>query len=155
MTNDERRHDVAVIGAGGAGSMAHLRAVLNGDDSVIFTGDPTTKRKGRSTWVTHVDNIPGMHELGRPITAAANGTLKWIAADETLNHNHTVVKAAVTKVDRDGDDGFVLHWSEKGEARSLRARFVILATGIMDVQPEIGGSIKPILPFANRGDVHY
>ena len=31
----------------------------------------------------------------------------------------------------------------------MAARFVILATGVMDVQPLIGGSIQPILPYSN------
>lgn len=153
MTSEDR-HDIAVVGAGGAGTMAYLRGVLNGDRTVLFTGDAQTKRKGRSTWVMHVDNIPGMHEVSRPIGSTSRSTLDWIAGQEVLKELGSVEKGAVERIER-LDEGFRLHWSEKGEARSLDARFVVLATGIMDRQPEIGGSIKPILPYANRGDALY
>ncbi|MCP4590091.1 MAG: hypothetical protein GY842_05055, partial [bacterium] len=65
---DRERVDIAVIGGGGAGTMAYLRSVLNHDRTVLFMGDAETKRKGRATWVGEVDNIPGMHDLKRPIT---------------------------------------------------------------------------------------
>lgn len=146
--------DVAVIGAGGAGTMAHLRAVLNGDRSVLFSGDADSKRKGRATWVAEVDNMPGMHGLKRPITSSTGSTLKWLEAQPELAGAHEHVKAKVTSLTQ-VEGGFELGFSRKGEARTRRARFVVVATGVMDVQPEIGGSIAPILPFANRYDVLY
>ena len=147
-------HDIAVIGAGGAGTMAYLRAVLNHDSVVMFTGDGATKRRGRATWVADVDNIPGMHDVKKPITSTSSSTLKWIAKQPSLHEKGTVVKGVVTKVERDGDE-FVLHYSLKKWALKRRAKFVILATGLMDQQPLIGDSIAPIFPYANRGDAIY
>ena len=49
------RTGIAVIGGGGAGTMAYLRAVLNMDPSVLFLGDADSKRKGRATWVLEVE----------------------------------------------------------------------------------------------------
>ena len=66
--------DIAVIGAGGAGTMAYLRGVLNGNTAALFTGDADSKRKGRATWVMDVDNIPGLHDLNRPITKTSTTT---------------------------------------------------------------------------------
>lgn len=147
-------YDVAVIGGGGAGTMAFLRAVLNWDRSVLFLGDAAAKKRGRATWVSDVDNIPGMHDLKRPITSTTSSTLKWIKSQANLKDKASIVKASVTRVEK-RDNGFVLHFDEKGGPRHVTARFVVLATGIMDVQPNINGSIEPIFPFANRGDVLY
>ena len=41
----------------------------------------------------------------------------------------------------------------KGE--SYHSEFVVLATGIMDIQPVIGKNIRPILPYANVQLVDY
>ncbi len=151
--SENKIHDVAVIGGGGAGTMAFLRAVLNGDDSLLLSGDATTARKGRATWVAEVDNIPGMHGLKRPITSTTKSTLSWLQSQDWLRDRAAQISASVTKLEKQGDI-FVLHHGKDGEGRS-RARFVILATGVMDVQPQIGGSIEPIFPFANRGDILY
>ena len=151
---DSEIFDLAVVGAGGAGTMAYLRGVLNGNRAALFTGDADSKRKGRATWVVEVDNIPGMHDLNRPITKTSASTLKWLAGQETLKDFGTVMKSKVTSI-RKQDDLFVLEHASRKETGELRARHVILATGIMDVQPEIGGSIEPIFPYANRGEALY
>ncbi|HHI79484.1 MAG TPA: NAD(P)/FAD-dependent oxidoreductase [Planctomycetes bacterium] len=145
---------IAVVGGGGAGTMAYLRSVLNGDRTAFFLGNADTKRKGRAIWVQDVDNIPGMHGLQRPITNTTKDTLKWLKAHKEIGYHGEAFKASVTKIERRGEL-FVLHYEDKREACTLRARYVILATGIMDRQPEIQGSIKPVLPFANRGDFIY
>lgn len=151
----EQLYDVAVIGAGGAGTMAFLRAVLNNDRSVLFIGDATTKKRSRATWVYDVDNIPGMHGLKRPVTATTASTLRWINSQETLRDNATTLRAAVTSVVKQGEH-FVLSYQLKSEPKKqITARYVILASGIMDVQPKIDGSIEPFFPFANRGDFLY
>jgi len=151
---EETIYDLAVIGGGGAGTMAYLRGVLNGNRAVLFTGDADSKRKGRGTWVMEVDNIPGMHDLSRPITKSASSTLKWLGAQEGLQEFGTVMKAKVTAVRR-VDDHFVLDYASRKDSASLRARHVVLASGVMDVQPLIGGSIEPIFPYANSGEAIY
>jgi thioredoxin reductase (NADPH) len=150
----EDLYDVAVIGGGGAGTMAFLRAVLNFDRSVLFIGDANDKRRGRATWVSDVDNIPGMHDLQRPITSTTTSTLKWIAGQENLRDVGTTLKASVTNV-RKADEHFVVTYETKSDTKEIAARFVILATGLMDRQPEIDGSIETLFPYANRGDLLY
>lgn len=148
--------DIAVIGGGGAGIMAYLRAVLNCDQTILFQGDADTKRRGRATWVHEVDNIPGMHDLKKPILNTAKSTLNWIKNHPNLKAYGTVVNGKVDRIEPLGDQaGFRLHYTEKKEARSTVVRAVILATGIMDIQPVIGGSIEPIFPYANVGHVLY
>ena len=151
-------YDIAVVGAGGAGTMAYLRAVLNGDKSVLFSGDSETKRKGRGTWVAEVDNMPGMHDLKRPITSTTKTTLQWMAKqDELKDWRHEIkgVVSSVRLIENEGDRHFELTYKNKKEEKTVTASYVINATGIMDIQPYINGSIKPILPFANRYDVLY
>lgn len=147
-------YEIAVIGAGGAGIMAHLRAVLNRDRSVIFKGDANDKRRSRATWVFEVDNIPGMHGIKNPIQASSTQTLKWIKDNEQLKDYSTDLSAKVTRIEP-LEQGFRLHYTEKKQEKTLEAAYVILATGITDVQPLIQGELKPIFPFANRGDILY
>ncbi len=146
--------DVAVIGAGGSGTMAYLRAVLNRNKAALFLGDADSKRKGRATWVAQVDNIPGMHDLKRPITSTTRSTLDWIQSEPDLGDGCRTIKAKVHSLEQDGE-GFLLKWKDREGEHSMVAKFVVVATGIMDIQPKIGGSIEPILPFANRGDAIY
>ncbi len=149
--------DVAVIGAGAAGIMAYLRAVLNCDRTVLFMGDANTKRRGRATWVHEVENIPGMHGLNKPILATTKSTLNWVKNHEHLSQYSQIVKGKVDRIEilEGKKAGFRLHYTEKKTEHTLNVRAVILATGIMDIQPMINGSIEPILPFANVGHVLY
>lgn len=151
-------YDVAVIGSGGAGAMAYLRAVLNCNNTVLFQGDADTRRRGRATWVAEVDNIPGMHDIKNPITASTRSTIKWIEAQATLKPFSTTLPGKVTRIEPIGSEAepmFRLHYTQKKEAKELLTRNVILATGVMDVQPVIQGSIEPVFPYANRGDLLY
>lgn len=150
----EQMRDVAVIGAGGAGIMAHLRAVLNRDNSVIFKGDADSKRRSRATWVHEVENIPGMHGIKNPISTATSQTLKWLKTQPELAGYSTEINGKVQQIEK-LEQGFRLHYTEKKESKTLDAHYVILATGVMDVQPLIQGSIEPVFPFANRGDFLY
>lgn len=147
--------EVAVIGAGGAGAMAYLRAVLNCNRTIIFQGDADTRRRGRATWVAEVDNIPGMHGIKNPITSSSRTTFKWVESQAHLAPYSTVQTGKVTRIEPLGEEGFRLHYLHKKELGSITARYVILATGVMDVQPVIQGSIEPVFPFANRGDLLY
>ena len=146
--------DVAVIGAGGAGTMAFLRSVLNGQDAVLFLGDADSKRKGRATWVMEVENIPGMHDVKRPIVSTGKSTLDWLGEHPDFGDETRTLKGKVDKLEKT-ENGFRLHWKVKGEEHSIEAKFVVVATGIMDVQPHIQGSIEPIFPYANRGHAIY
>lgn len=158
MKQTELQYDkeIAVIGGGAAGIMAYLRAVLNCDDTVLFQGDADTKRRGRATWVHEVDNVPGMHDLKKPILATAKSTLNWVKNHPQLSAYSTVVNGKVNRIELLGEhQGFRLFYTEKKQEHSMCVRAVVLATGIMDIQPVIGGTIEPILPYANVGHVLY
>lgn len=143
-------YDVAVIGAGGAGQMAMLRSVLNHLKTVVYLGDPQTTRKSRATWVSEVENIPGMFDKKRPITATSREVMQFIDKREDLKPYLASFRTAATAVKKEGDF-FVI----QSHIEDIRARYVVLCAGTMDVQPVIGGSIEPIFPYANREDVLY
>jgi thioredoxin reductase (NADPH) len=143
-------YDVAVIGAGGAGQMAMLRAVLNHLETLVFLGDKEATRRSRAAWVADVENIPGMFDKKRPITATTREVIRFIESRDDLRPFLTTVKQAAVSIKRE-DEWFEISSGED----AYRARFVVLCTGTMDVQPEIDGSIEPIFPFANRGDILY
>lgn len=142
--------DIAVLGAGAAGQMAALRAVLNHLHTALFLGDPKTTKKSRAAWVASVENIPGMFSKKRPITTTSKETIQFIDQQPLLKPFLTIFPKAAHGIKKENG---LFHITHLGE--TTRARFVLLCTGTMDVQPVINGSIQPILPFANMGDVLY
>lgn len=148
--SSEKIYDIAVIGAGAAGQMAMLRGVLNNLHTVAFLGDAQTTRRSRATWVTEVDNVPGMFDKKRPITATSKEVIDFINKQEGLKDKLTVVRKAVKHVKKT-ETGFLV----EDDQNQYQARYVVLCTGTMDVQPHIQDSIEPVFPFANRGDLYY
>lgn len=147
----EKIYDIAVIGAGAAGQMAALRSVLNNKDTIVFTGDKKTAKKSRAMWVTKVVNMPYTADIPRPILAATKSSFEWIENDEHFKNKLSQVEAAVTELKKD-QEIFLLKDADSNE---YKAKYVILCTGIMDMQPEINGSIKPVLPYANNQHIDY
>ncbi|MFG1500168.1 NAD(P)/FAD-dependent oxidoreductase [Halobacteriovorax sp. XZX-3] len=146
------KFQIAVIGGGAAGMMATLRGVLNNDSVVLFPGTPKDKKRSREKWVYKVENMPGTHKYKKGIEEPNKETLEWIEQSE-FKDNLTFVKGkGVTEVTKLSDGSFELIDSA-GE--KYQAEYVVLCTGIMDVQPHFNDSIKPILPFANAQTVDY
>lgn len=143
-------YDLVVIGSGGAGQMAMLRGVLNHLHTFVFLGDVETTRRSRATWVAEVDNIPGMFDRKRPISSTTQETLEFLNENEILKNYLTVAKEAAVRIAKEEN-----LFTVSSSSTTVQARYVVLCTGTMDVQPKIGGSIEPIFPFANRGDVLY
>lgn len=142
---------VAVIGGGAAGVMATLRSVLNNDKTLFFPGARNEKKKSRAQWVFKVENIPGFTEYKKGIDDPNKIAIKFMEESPfskkfVHKKNKSIVKIKKIKelfelTDSDGDT-FVV-------------KYVILCTGVMDVQPVINGEIKEILPFANAQYVDY
>lgn len=144
-------YDVAIVGGGAAGSMGALRAVLNNLNTVAFLGGAQSKKKARATWVGKVENMPALFDYPKAISQSATEVYRWIEKHPTWSPLLKSVKDEVVKIT--GEKGnFELH-TRKGEA--FRAKFVVLCTGIMDVQPVIGDDIKNVYPMANEGHVEY
>ncbi len=155
MTTTERKlpevYDIAVIGAGAAGMMAALRGVLNNDTVLLFGGTSKDKKKSRAQWVGKVDNIPGFSIYKKGILDPNKETLNFIKESEfsenLFHHPSTGVEDIIK------EDGHFTIKASKEE--SFKAKYVILATGVMDVQPKIEGTINTIFPYANVQSVDY
>ena len=74
MTMD-KTYDIAIIGAGAAGSMGALRAVLNNRSSIIFKGSKQSAKRSRAMWVGKVVNMPLMFDRKRAIAESTSETL--------------------------------------------------------------------------------
>lgn len=144
--------DIAVIGGGAAGVMAALRGVLNNDDVALFTGNAKAKKKSRAQWVSKVENMPGYHDYKKGIVNPNMDTLKWIKQSEFAERFTQMNNLSIDKIEKNDDGTFSL-FDNKGETH--QAKYVVLATGLMDVQPHIQGSIEPVLPYANVQLIDY
>ena len=139
-------HDVAVIGGGSAGAMAVLRVVLNNDECLFFPGSPKDKKRSRAFWVSKVENMPGHLDYKKGIEEPNRESFDWLAAGPFKEKFIWKKNTGVVSISK-GDNGIFTITDNKNE--TYQARFVILGTGVMDVQPTIQGSIEPIYPYAN------
>jgi thioredoxin reductase (NADPH) len=139
-------HDVAVVGGGSAGAMAVLRVVLNNDECLFFPGSPKDKKKSRAFWVTKVENMPAHLSYKKGIEEPNKQSLDWLAEGPFKEKFIWKKNTGVVSITKD-DAGIFTIIDSKNETH--QARYVILCTGVMDVQPIIQGSIEPIYPYAN------
>lgn len=148
---DERRiYPIAIIGAGAAGTMAVQRAVLNNTEVLLFTGAKPEQRRSRGNWVRKVDNVPGLAKYDRTILELRNEVLKELSESQ-LSDNLYVIQESIHSIAK-GIDFFKL---TDGLGRTYYAKYVVMATGIMNEQPHIQGSIRPILKYANAQTIAY
>jgi thioredoxin reductase/SAM-dependent methyltransferase len=123
----EQNYDVVVVGGGAAGLGAALslararRSVL-----VVDAGQQRNAPAG------HVHTYPG-----RESTPPAE--LVAIGRAEVTGYGAEVVSGRVESAARDGDGFLVTLADGRSGARSVRARRVLLATGTVDVLPDIPG----------------
>jgi thioredoxin reductase (NADPH) len=143
---------MAVIGGGSAGVMAALRGVLNNDDVLFFPGSPKDKKKSRALWVRKIENMPAHFHYKRGIEEPNLETLQWIEASAFATTLHTRKNTGVVDIVKNEEGIFELTDSKGAVAK---AKFVILCTGVMDVQPEISGSIETVFDYANAQTIDY
>lgn len=143
-------YPIAIIGSGAGGTMAVKRASLNNRETILFTGAKKQMKSGRGHWVRKVENIPGLEKYTRTINQLREETLALIA-DSPFAPKLTTVHDSVLSVEKQDDIFIIRDFSGK----TYQARYVVMATGMMDEQPHINGSIDPILPFANKQFIAY
>lgn len=131
--------------------MAVLRTILNNDECLFFPGSPKDKKKSRALWVRKVENMPAHFNYRRGIEDPNTETLKWISESPFKDNLHIHKNVGVVSLRKDGDI-FIITDSKNHEHR---AQYVILCTGVMDVQPEIKGSIETVFDWANAQTIDY
>lgn len=145
-------YDVAVIGGGSAGVMAVMRTVLNNDDCVFFPGTPKHKKLSRAFWVTTVENMPAHLPYKKGIEEPNKMSLDWLAQGPFASKFNWQKNRGVMKIEKNIDGLF--HITDDKDFTYL-AQYVILCTGVMDIQPHINGSIEPIFEYANAQLIDY
>ena len=145
-------YDVAVVGGGSAGVMAAMRTVLNNDECLFFPGNAKQKKRSRAFWVTAVENMPGHLGFKKGIEEPNKMSLDWLAQGPFSSKFHWKKNRGILKVERLPNNLFLL---TDDEGTEYRASYVILCTGVMDIQPKIQNSIEPIFPFANTQLIDY
>lgn len=148
---DTKIYPVCVIGGGSAGTMAVLRTILNNDECLFFPGSPKDKKKSRALWVRKVENMPAHFHYKRGIEDPNAETMKWIAESPFKHNLHTHKNVGIVSVKKE-NDLFILTDSKNN---IHKAQYVILCTGVMDVQPEIKGSIETVFDYANAQTIDY
>lgn len=148
----QKIYSVAVIGGGSAGTMAVLRSVLNNDETLFFPGAAKEKKKSRALWVSKVENMPGHLNYKKGIEEPNRESLLWLSNGEFKEKFHWMKNRSVLEIRKNKEGLFELKDSKD---ESYLAQYVILCTGVMDVQPEIQGSIETVFPFANAQLLDY
>lgn len=144
-------YPVCVIGGGSAGIMAVLRTVLNNDDCLFLPGTAKDKKKSRALWVRKVENMPAHFNYKRGIEEPNAETLKWISESAFKDRLHILKNTGATSLKKLTD--YFQITDSKGETHL--AKYVILCTGVMDVQPIIKGSIETVFDYANAQTIDY
>lgn len=150
VPSEQKVYPIVIIGAGAAGTMAVKRALLNNNEVLLFPGAKQERRRSRGNWVRKVDNIPGLERYERTILELRNETLTDIMQGP-FSSNLFLVDDSVATIEKTGE----IFKLTDGAGRIYYGQYVLLATGIMDEQPVIQGSIRPILDFSNGQTVAY
>lgn len=148
---NKKVYPVCVIGGGAAGTMAVLRTILNNDECLFFPGSPQHKKRSRALWVRSVENMPAHFSYQRGIEEPNAETLKWIQGSDFKHNLYLQKNTGVASIKR--VDGVFELQDSKGETHF--AENVILCTGVMDVQPEISGTIETVFDYANAQTIDY
>jgi thioredoxin reductase (NADPH) len=145
-------YDIAVIGGGSAGVMATIRSVLNNDECILFPGTSKHKKHSRAFWVTSVENMPAHLHYKKGIEEPNKISLDWLEKSAFSHKFHWKKNRGITHITKTSGDLFTV---VDNLGNVYQSRYIILCTGVMDVQPHINGSMEAILPYANVQLVDY
>jgi len=178
-------YQVIVVGGGIAGSAAALRAAQYMHRTLWIRGSKLDAKRSRAQWVYNIDNMIGVHDgiVRKKVRKLLRGNAFEQArialdgaphmpistrdiVDNVADRIEAGYTAHVDSVDataehaRQLDDG---SFEVEVDGRTVRAAHLVLATGVMDRQPEIKATkrgeirddIKWIYPAANREQVLY
>ena len=140
-------YDFVVIGGGHAGLQAGLKAALLGYTAAIVDRGP---KYSRSYYAPRMDNIPGF-----PNGVSGHKLLdEQIAAVRNAAAVGYFTPARAVAVAR-AEAGYSVTFEWLKQTHEVRARALVLAQGVVDRIPEVGGKIDTIFPWANQALVDF
>lgn len=142
------RYDLVVLGGGHAGLQAALKAALLQKSVLLLDRGP---KYSRSYYAPKMDNIPGFPE---GISGHKLLDLQ-VAALRPHAERVTYVAPALATGARRVEDGFVVEFDWLKQHRSVHGRALVLAMGVVDRMPEVGGQIDGVFPWANLALVDF
>ena len=145
-------YEVAVIGGGSAGVMATIRTVLNNDECLLFPGNGNHKKRSRAFWVKAVENMPAHLGFKKGIEEPNKISLDWLALSPFAHNFHWKKNRGIVNISKSSDGIFSLT-DDQGVV--YHARYIILCTGVMDIQPKINGEMEHIFQYSNIQLIDY
>jgi thioredoxin reductase (NADPH) len=141
-------YDFVILGGGHAGLQAGLKAALLGHTAAIIDRGP---KFSRSYYAPRMDNIPGFPEgiSGHKLLDQQIAAVRKV--EEAVGY-FTPARAQGVIHEK---DGFAVTFEWLKQAQVARGRALVLALGVVDRIPEVGGAIDPIFPWANQGIVDF
>lgn len=141
-------YDLVILGGGHAGLQAALKSALLRRSAALIDRGP---KYSRSYYAPRMDNIPGYpegisgHRLLDQQVAAVRKVGEWV---------DYFSPARALDAER-GETGFTVRFDWLKQSLSVRAQALVLAMGVVDRIPVVGGKIEPIFPWANQALVDF
>jgi len=144
----KERHDLVVVGGGHAGLQAAVKGALLQQSVALIDRGP---KYSRSYYAPEMANIPGFPE------GVSGHRLLDLQIAAVRKHDDRIgyfTPATVTGVERSGEE-FLVTFEWLKQTQVARGRAVVLAMGVVDRMPVVGGKIDPIFPWANQAIVDF
>jgi thioredoxin reductase (NADPH) len=142
------QYDFTVLGGGHAGLQAGVKAALLHHSAVIISRGP---KFSRSYYAPHMANIPGFPE---GVSGHKLLDVQVAAVHQQAERVTYVTPGRATAVRRT-PDGYETTFEWLGRTHTVESPALILALGVVDRIPVVGGEIKTIFPWANAALVDF
>ena len=141
-------YDIVIVGGGHAGLQAGLKAGLLRKTAIVIDRGP---KYSRSYYAPRMDNIPGFPEgvSGHKLLDQQIAAVRKV--DEFVDYFTPAVAASA---ERSGS-GYAVRFEWLKQSLVARGSVLVLAMGVVDRIPEVGGMIDPIFPWANQALVDF
>ncbi|HTT74079.1 MAG TPA: NAD(P)/FAD-dependent oxidoreductase [Thermoplasmata archaeon] len=141
-------YDFVIVGGGHAGLQAGLKAALLGHSAAIVDRGP---KYSRSYYAPRLDNVPGFPDgtSGHKLLDLQIAAVRKVDAAVGYFTPARAERAEAT------DGGFAVTFDWLRATHVARGRVLVLAMGVVDRIPTVGGEIDPIFPWANQGLVNF